>query len=228
MFCPDRTRSFPPVSRTDHSGWTSRGLDERLSVVLSTSTSTSRLSTATIPAVDIFGSALLRQLRGLGAHARFLLAQLRRELRAEVLALEDLADLDLGLGAGHRVGATLDPLDGLFLRLHLPQPVAGDQLFGLGEWAVDDGAPVAREPHARALAAWLQPFTAEEDAGVDQVLVVLAHRRQQLLARQLAGFRVLARLHNDHESHVRPSVGSTVHFLVERAGLKSTGSLTED
>jgi hypothetical protein len=58
-----------------------------------------------------------------------------------------------------------------------------------------------------------------------------AHRRQQLPARQLAGFRVLARLHNDHESHVRLSVGWTgwtAHFLVERAGPKSTASSTED
>src|SRR5438105_12788518 len=69
-------------------------------------------------------SALRLQRRGLGAQALFLLAQLGRELGAEVLGLEHLADLDLGLGARHRVGAALDPLDRLLLRLHLPEPEA--------------------------------------------------------------------------------------------------------
>src|SRR5207244_10447130 len=88
----------------------------------------------------------------LGAQALLLLAQLRRELRAEVFGLENLADLDLCLGAGHRVGAALDPVDRLLLRLHLPQPEAGDQLLGLGERPVDDAAPLAREAHPRPLA----------------------------------------------------------------------------
>src|SRR3954471_4721532 len=146
-------------------------------------------------------SALLAQFGCLGAYALLLLAQLGRELGAEVLGLEHLADLDLGLGAGHRVGAALDPLDRLFLRLHLPEPEAGDQLLRLGERAVGDNAPLAREAHARALAARLQAFAREHDAGLDQLLVVLAHRGEQLLARHLAGFGILACLDNDHETH---------------------------
>src|SRR5258708_2490274 len=72
-------------------------------------------------------------------------------------------------------------------------------------------AQAAGEAHARALAARLQAFTGEHDAGLDQLLVVLAHRRQQLLAGHLAGFRVLARLHDDHESHGRLSVSWTAY-----------------
>src|SRR5205814_1288281 len=68
----------------------------------------------------ISGSALLRQPGGLGAQALLLLAQLGREFRAEVLALEYLTDLDLGFGARHRVGTALDPVDRLLPRLHLP------------------------------------------------------------------------------------------------------------
>src|SRR5204862_7474891 len=95
------------------------------------------------------GSALARDLR---AKPLFLLAQLRGELGAEILGLEHLADLDLRV-AVHRIRAALDPFDGLFLRTHLPDPEARDQLLGLGERTVDDGALLAGEVHARALRA---------------------------------------------------------------------------
>jgi hypothetical protein len=65
-------------------------------------------------------------LLDLCAQAFFLLAQFRRELRAKILAFEERPNLDFRLGAGHRVGTALDPLDRLLLRLHLPQPEAGD------------------------------------------------------------------------------------------------------
>src|SRR2546425_9391172 len=45
----------------------------------------------------------------------------------------------------HGIEATLDPLDGFLLRVHLPQPEPGDQLFRLGERAVDHGALVIRK-----------------------------------------------------------------------------------
>src|SRR5204862_299917 len=96
-------------------------------------------------------SALRLQLGRLGAQALFLLAQFRRELGAEVLGLEHLANLDLGLAARHRVGAALDPLDRLFLRLHLPEPEAGDQFLRLGERADGDNAPIDRDAHPHAL-----------------------------------------------------------------------------
>jgi len=86
----------------------------------------------------------------------FLLAQFRRQLCAEVLQFEHLANLDLGLSARHRVGATLDPLDGFFSGLHLPQPITGDQLLGFGERAVDHRAFVTGETHAGAFAAGVQ------------------------------------------------------------------------
>src|SRR5712692_10921566 len=45
----------------------------------------------------------------LRAQALFLLPQLGRELGAEVVRLEDLANLDLGLLAGEGIGRALDP-----------------------------------------------------------------------------------------------------------------------
>src|SRR6266496_377759 len=59
-------------------------------------------------------------LRDLFAHALFLRTQLGREFLAEVLRLIELPDLDLGLVTGEGVRRTLDPLDRLFLRFHLP------------------------------------------------------------------------------------------------------------
>ena len=131
----------------------------------------------------------------------FLLAQFRRELFAEILHFEHLADFDLGFSAGHRIWAALDPLDGLFFGFHLPQPVAGDQFLGFGEGAVDHRALVAREAHAGALAAGVQAFARDEDAGLGQFFVVIAHGGQQFVAGHDAGFGVLTGFDDDHESH---------------------------
>src|SRR6185503_11311841 len=96
-------------------------------------------------------SALLLR-RNLRTQALLLFAELGCELGAEVRRLEHLTNLDLGF-AGGGIGAALDPFDRLLLRLHLPQPVAGDELLRLAERPVDHGALVSGEPDARALRA---------------------------------------------------------------------------
>src|SRR5712692_8017595 len=93
----------------------------------------------------------LFQLFGLHAQTLLLLSELGREFGPEVFCLEDLTNLDLGLGARHRIGAALHPFDRLFLRLDLPQPEAGDQLLRLGEGPVDHRALVSGELDPRAL-----------------------------------------------------------------------------
>src|SRR5262249_52104187 len=98
----------------------------------------------------------------------------------------------------------LDPLDRLVHRLDLPDPVAGDELLGLREWPVDDGALLALEANALALGGRMQPFARQHDADLDQLLVELAHLAELLLRRQLARFRFLGRLHAHHDSHRRP------------------------
>src|SRR6266705_3266091 len=81
-----------------------------------------------------------------------------RLARTEVLQLEQLANLDLAfcsfaMGSGDALG----PVDRLFPRLHLDQPVAGDQLLRLGERPVDHGAFAPGELDPRALGARLEP-----------------------------------------------------------------------
>src|SRR5437773_7241835 len=64
----------------------------------------------------------------------------------------------------------------------------------------------------------LEPGAIEEYAGFHQLLVVLADRGKEIFARHDACFRVLAGLHNHHESHGHVSF----NFYVERGTAKST------
>src|SRR2546422_3087809 len=64
-----------------------------------------------------------------------------RLARSEVLQLEQLAKLDLAfLAFAVGSGGALGPLDRLFLRLDLDQPVTRDQLLRLREGPVDHRA----------------------------------------------------------------------------------------
>ena len=109
--------------------------------------------------------------------------------------------IGLGQRLTHSIASSID--------FDLPDPEAGDQLLGLGERPVDHGALGAVEHDARALRARVQPFAGQHDAGLHELLVVLAHRGQQLLVGHHAGLGVLVRLHDHHESHRRIScVGS--------------------
>jgi hypothetical protein len=81
------------------------------------------------------------------AEVLFLLNFLLAAGRCELFGLEDLADLYVGLAF---IGAALDPLDGLFERLDLPEPEAGDEFLAFREGAVDDGGRFLPERWTRA------------------------------------------------------------------------------
>src|SRR5688500_2239122 len=100
--------------------------------------------------ITSWSSSLL--LLDLLAEPLLLLAKLRRELVAEVIFLEDLANLDLALAEGR----ALQPVDRRFLRLHLDQPEAGDQIRSVAERAVGDGRLVAVGVDPDALRARMQ------------------------------------------------------------------------
>src|SRR3954470_14909243 len=89
------------------------------------------------------------------------LALLAGDFRAEIFGLEDLTQLEFGVGAGVGMGALFEPLEGFGFVLDLPDPEAGDELLGFGEGAVGDDALVADEFHAGALGAGLQTFAGE-------------------------------------------------------------------
>jgi hypothetical protein len=83
------------------------------------------------------------------AEVFFLLNFLVVESGCEVFGLEDLANLYVGVAYVENRTA-LDPLDGLFERLDLPEPEAGDEFLAFGEGAVGDGAVLAGEVDASA------------------------------------------------------------------------------
>src|SRR4051812_6271342 len=136
-------------------------------------------------------------LRGLRAQPFLLLTQLGRELVSEVVALEDLTQLDIAFLEGN----ALRPLDRLLLRLHLPDPVAGDELLRLGERAVGDGRRVPVVVHAHGLRARMEALAREHHARLHELLVELAHLPELLLARHLVGLVVLAAHDENDVSH---------------------------
>src|SRR5256886_1266714 len=160
-----------------------------------------------VPRLQIHRRTRLRQTRliplfaGLGAQPLLLLAELRLERGTEVVRLEHLANLHFALLEGR----PLQPFDRLVQRFHLPQPETGDQLFRLGERPVDHRTLAAGEPEPWALGARLEPLAGEEHAGFLQFLIELAHLGQDLFVRKHARFRLLVRLHDDHDSHRRIS-----------------------
>src|SRR6185436_6853772 len=76
------------------------------------------------------------------------------------------------------------------------------------------------EADALALRGGVQPLAGLHDARLHELLVVVPHVPEDLLARHLAGFGFLARLHNHHHAHLR--LLSLPHILVERAARRST------
>src|SRR5262249_12997739 len=145
------------------------------------------------------GSSLRPLLLDLPAQLLFLLADLAGRVDGrEVLGLVDRADLDLRLGR-HGVGAALHPLHRLLHRLHVPKPVARDQLLGLGERTVGDGTALPGELDPLAVPARLQALADEHDARLHELLVEGAHLAEHLL---VAGIELrlglLRRLHDHH------------------------------
>src|SRR5215204_7574961 len=128
-----------------------------------------------------------------------------RRALTKLLQLEQLAELDLPFSLGLTPGLKREPLgpfDGLLHRHHLKDPVAGDNRLGLAEGTVDHGALAGGELDPNPLGAPMQRREVQEHAGLRQLLVVLAHLGQELLAGQVAGFPVSFDHH--HHPHVVP------------------------
>src|SRR5437667_5688627 len=91
----------------------------------------------------------MRQIASIARCASVVAVPVMARAPSHALVLEDLADLECPAV----VRSPLEPLEGLVHGAHLPQPVTRDQLLGLRERSVDDGALLAIEPNAPALRA---------------------------------------------------------------------------
>src|SRR5215831_16440605 len=134
-----------------------------------------------------------------GAEVFFLLNFFVVEGGCEVFGLEDLADLYVAFAIGG-VGASLDPLDGLFERLHLPEPEAGDDFLGLGEGAVNDSPVLAGEADNGAFGRGVKTVVAYQNSGFQELLVEFIHVGHEL---GIGGgaFVFFLGFGDDHESH---------------------------
>src|SRR5438067_3706169 len=171
---------------------------------------------------------------GLGGCPRLqaivLLPQFGRVRLPEVVGLDHLSDLDLEwaqaplefrcLLAATGPRSPLEPFDRLFLRLHLPQPVAGDQFLGLGKRPVDYRRLPAGEPDPRAFRARVQAVGREHHASLDQLLVVLPHLLQKRLRGHDARLGFLVGFDQDHESHLKFLLSGLTVLLMRRLGAR--------
>src|SRR5690606_15875271 len=164
------TRASPPISRAD-------SMRQTVSMAL-------RVSSVEPAIVGL----LLTPLHLL-AQPFVTSSELGRVLRPEVFSVEDLPEFDLRAPVER---SALEPLHGFIHRLHLPEPVARHQLFGLRERSVDDRPLLALEPHALALRGGMQTVASEHDPRLHQLLVVVAHLGQQRLGGHFTGFALLA------------------------------------
>jgi|HubBroStandDraft_6_1064221.scaffolds.fasta_scaffold2123979_1 hypothetical protein len=89
------------------------------------------------------------------------------------------------------IGAAFDPLDSFFHGANLPNSETADKFPGLGERAVEIGAPGAGEVDALAFGTWLKGSGIEKYAGFHHLLVEFAHVGEKLRTWHLArlGFR---------------------------------------
>src|ERR1700761_4700763 len=80
----------------------------------------------------------------------------------------------------HGIRTALYPRDRLVHILDVPDPEAGYQLVSFSEWAVDHPAAWAIECDALGLRGRLQALGHEQQAGIAQIVVELAHRLHHL------------------------------------------------
>src|ERR1700682_3725970 len=122
---------------------------------------------------------------------------------SQISHLVQRPDFDLARSR-HGIGAALHPGDRLVHVLDFPEPEAGDKLAGFGERPVDDRTAGTIERNTLALRGGLEAVGDEHDAGIDQLLIISAHRLEQLgrLGRgEKALFAVVGSLHEHNHTH---------------------------
>src|SRR5712691_10392561 len=117
---------------------------------------------------------------------------------SHALEFDDLSDLE----DPAIVWRSLEPLECLVDRAHLPEPVPGHQLLGFRERPVDDGALLAVESNALALRARVEAAGPEHHPRLDQLFVELLEVRHSLRRWGSRRRALLAFLCHYQHSHV--------------------------
>ena len=153
--------------------------------------------------VDLRAGSLRLRRRHPGYSATGLLGRFLRQLGRVcdlgrvVRRLGDLPHLDRAVADRRARG----PLDGLLLRARLDDPVAADELLGLGERPVRDRRPVAaREVSRVAVDGGCSPSSARSAPALASSSLYLFIACDELERRALVG---LARIDEQHEAHRR-------------------------
>jgi Bacterial regulatory helix-turn-helix protein, lysR family len=104
----------------------------------------------------------------------------------------------------YEVGAqllALHPVDGLIKIFDLLNPKTCYQVICVGKRPGRHRPRCPFEPNPRAQRTGLQAFCRLDDSGFGEFFIEFLHVRQELLARQLAGFRILRCLDDHHDFH---------------------------
>src|SRR5439155_449743 len=89
---------------------------------------------------------------------------LDRRAGSKVFQFEELANLDLTfLALTLRIGRPLGPFDSFFFRLHVDDPITGDQFFGFSKGPINHGLLSSRELDSRSFGARLQSREIDEN-----------------------------------------------------------------
>src|SRR2546423_4572644 len=156
----------------------------------------------------------MRQIASIARFASVAGVPVMARAPSHALELEDLTDLE----GPAVVGCPLQPLEGLVHRTHLPQPVTGDQLLGLRERPVDDGALLAIETNAPALGARVEPAGLEHHTRLDQLFVELLVLRHRLRGRGGRALRLALLAFLGHYQHTH--ICLLLSELPRRCGLR--------
>lgn len=118
----------------------------------------------------------------------------------EIIHFKNRSDFDVGW-LGLRVRTPLYPVDGLIKNFDLPNPKTRHEFIRVWKRARRYRPRCPFAPNPRAQRTGLQAFRRLEDSGFGEFFIEFLHVRQELLARQLAGFRILRCLDDHHNFH---------------------------
>src|SRR5580698_6510102 len=102
---------------------------------------------------------------------------------------------------GHGIGAPLHPLDRFIEVMHLPDPIAGDEIVDVGKRSFGHRTISTGEGDARALGARPQAGRVDQDSSVPQLIVESSHLLEKFRGRQPPILALVGRCDVHHNAH---------------------------